>query len=731
MLRATTAVLVVCAVPSFAQAQNAASGGADKGASVPEIIVTATRQESSAQKTGVALNVYSGETLQQQGVRSVADLSKIDPSLTFNAATGEPYLAIRGVSSADTTEIGDPAVPVARDGFFSNRTFTIDTSLYDLQRIEVLKGPQGTLFGRNAAGGLVSIVTAEPDRKLGGYLNGTLGDYSQRQIEGALNLPVSDRYRFRLAGLYGAHDGYRHLTGIGGRGDDQDVKSLRGKFAFEPVDHLKGLIAVQYDKVGGVGDVFVPTAYGQVPHFTSASSKTFGNFSPTAMDIEAFRLNWRLAYDNLPFGTTLTYLGGYDDSRYHHVLDASTASAAGALTAGSIQQYFQNEAPRTWNHEVRLSSAGDRALTWQLGFFNFQESNRIDSHILYESGLVAGQNLIHFNYGVTTISNAVFGQASYRILDNLKLSAGARWTNDEKTRTGNSTLDITVASGGFATLPGGAHIVTVTDGYGHLSASRASFHAGLEWQASPHHLVYAKFDDGYKPGGFNSIGAGATIPYGAETVKAFELGTKNDFFGRHLIVNLDYFHQNFDNYQANQYSNAVVGGGVLVENTGNAGIDGIEGELRYQSAAFGRLSVNATWLHTRFDNAIAADDQSVNRQIGGNRLPDSPAIVVAASYEHDFDLGFGTLTGHGDVKYSARYYYSIFNFADLASPATTTANLSVSFAPPSKSWSVQAYVRNVTDAVVISSAVRNAISGFNQYEFAAPRTFGVMASYKF
>ena len=733
VLAACLATASVIAAPSFALAQDQAAAPA-KDDSITEVTITATKRTTTAQKTPVAITVYTADALQAAGVHDMAALATIDPSLNITKSTGAAYVAIRGIASADVTEIGDPSVPIARDGFFVNRSFNIATSMYDLERIEVLKGPQGTLFGRNSTGGLVSIVTAKPTKRLGGDLAVTLGDYGQETLDGDVNLPLSDMFQLRIAGFQSKHDGYRTLTTVNRTGDDEDVSSARATLAFEPFEHFKGLVSVQADKVGGVGDVAMdgPIASGILPDFSSSQAKTFDSYQPTSTNTHSTRYRWEFSYDNLPLGMTLFYAGGVDHSTWHHTLDSSGS-------ATNLSQFTQTERPNTTNNEIRIASPDDGRFTYQFGYFNFQEINDVNSGLLQHGAPFEGLYLIHFDYHVKTKSEAVFATVGYKLTDNLKLTVGARSTKDTKVRTGNAVLDLTVASGGYLALPsngcyfgppppgGCTHLIVTTPGNGNIEQTKPTYHVGLDWNWDTNKLLYAKFDTGYKSGGFNSNGNSPSVPYGPETMQAFEIGSKNRFLDNHLQLNVDAFHQNYSGYQASQ-TTAALGNAPGIQNAGGAKIDGLEMQLTARDDSFGRIDVNATLLKTAFDNFTAIDASGAVLQIGGNRLPNAPNFSTSVAWEKGFNVAGGTLTPHADMKTSSSYYYTFFNFQDTMQKAFTTGNLALTWAPANDTWSLQAYVHNVSDTVVLTNAARNYNSNFNTYQFAPPRTYGIKLS---
>jgi iron complex outermembrane receptor protein len=496
---------------------------------------------------------------------------------------------------------------------------------------------------------------------------------------------------------------------------------VRLAIAFQPFENFTGIISGQYDKIDDVGDVAAKRTLGQVTHFDTDSSQKFPLYQPYFTDMTDKRLHWEFNYGGLPAGMTITYLGGYDDVTWKHALDAT-------VDPNVVQQQFiQEENPTTQNHELRLSGGADSPLFWQVGLFYFEEKNGpLDSGLINRTGPFAGRYLIHFLYDVKTESKAAFGQIAWNVTDAIKLSAGMRYTEDEKTRTGEANLDLQVASGGF--LP---PIIITTPGNGHIKDSKPTYHAGIDWQVTDDSLLYLKYDTGYKSGGFNSNGSAPSVPYGPETVDAIELGTKNRFAGDTVQLNAALFYQKYDGYQAAQ-STPVISSGSGVQNAGDADIYGIEGEVIYAFADRGRFHVNASWLDTEFKefNAITPDGTQ-NLDLAGNELPNAPDLSVSAGIEYGFDFIGGTLTPRIDGKYTSSFFYDFYNNVDTKTDATTVGNASLSFSPDSEKWNLQAYVRNFTDEVVFARMYRNYVVNVNEYQFAPPRTYGLRFQYNF
>ncbi|WP_395397443.1 TonB-dependent receptor [Novosphingobium sp. BL-8A] len=708
--------------------QNKAQQAQDQG--FGDIIVTANRTASSAQDTPIALNVYSGDALRDAGIASVRDLAAIDPSVNISPSAGAAYVAIRGIASTDVTEIGDPSVPIARDGFYTNRPFSINASMYDLARIEVLKGPQGTLNGRNSTGGLVSIITNRPSFTNGGYSTVEVGNYGAFTGEMGANVAVSDTFAVRASGTFITHDGYRKLDGPGKDGDDEDFASGRLQALYKN-NGFSAWVSYQHDSRKVHGDAQLKgTLGGPQPSFKDLGA--FPNDTPISTRLEGDRIRWELAYQT-PGLLNFVYSGGYDEQHWKNVLDATGPSYP------ANRQFRQSETPKTWNHEFRVSNDSNSRLFVQAGYFYFQEKNTVDSglyNLAMTGDFAPGGQFgdlgqpdeygIKFDYKIKTRSQAVFGQAEYKLTDELQLSVGGRYTWDKKDRTGQAVLFLPALASPFA-----PPLTLVTPGDGKLSESQPTWHVGLNYHPTANTLIYAKYDRGYKSGGFNSNGSAASVPYGPEKLDAFELGTKNSLMGNTLQINADVFYSSYRGYQASQTS-AVIDGGSGTFNVGSAKIFGAEAEVKALLGDHTRVGVNAAYMHTKFGNGIIVNDGNGDPvDISGNRLPNAPSFSATAFIDQDFAVGSGKVTAHVDGKYSSSYYFSVFNVPDIKTDDFFLANASLSYEPAVGGWKIQAFVRNIFDKNVLSYAQQNFVSFTDNYQFQPPRTYGVRASVNF
>lgn len=723
--------LILSSHTAFAQVAPPAEGAADSVAKAREaeentVVVTANRVRSNAQTTAVALSVFNGAALADAGVSNVQALQSIDPSINVTSQNGGAYVAIRGVASTDITETGDPAVPIARDGFFTNRSFSIAASMYDLERVEILKGPQGTLFGRNSTGGLINIITAKPREQLGGYLSVDVGNYAAVNLEGAVNVPLSDKVQLRFSALSRRHDGYRHLTGLNLDGDDANAKSARLQLAFQPVAGFEGLLSYQKDKTDETGEVTKVSPIAVVTPIGDA--RTFPGWAPSYTRLNGERWRWEFSYNRLPWDLTLTYAGGYDTQRYRHATDATNLDSYPAT-----RQFLQGESPDTRNHEIRIATPISGRFTAQAGYFYYTESNRINSGVM-NLAMLAGQPDyaqtygIKFDYLIETKTQGLFSQLGWKLTEDLKFTIGGRYSRDQKQRSGEATLLLGALVSPYIGAP-----AIVTPGDGAVKESKPTYQLGLDWTLTPQNFLYTKYATGYKAGGFNSNGSAASLPYAAETVKSFELGSKNSFWNRRLKFNAALFYQNYQNYQASQFTNALSSGGGVF-NVGKATIKGLETELVATVPDIARFDMGATLLNTRFADGIIVSEASTparNRDIGGHMLPNAPRFVMTAGVQRSFPVGDAELMARLSAKYSSQFFYSVFNDEDTRSPSYTTANLLLSYKRNGADWELQTYVNNLTDKVVVANAQRNYVSDINTWQFQPPRTYGVRLRYNF
>jgi iron complex outermembrane recepter protein len=737
------AFVVLAGTASTAWAQAPAPGATQAAPAVEElqeVIVTAEKRETAASKTPIAMDVFTSQQIQEQGIHDIGSLSQVDPALQFgNGVTANAFLTLRGVSSRDASEIGDPAVPVGIDGFFMDRLYNLNQSIYDLDRVEVLRGPQGTLYGRNAIGGVVNFYTKRPTKDYEGYASVDFGNYDTVNTEGAVNAPVSDKVQIRASwGTY-SHSGYFYQPLANAHYGDDDSKSARLSVAFEPVDGFTGLIYGQYLSVGGNGPGFqlypfaFNTAGTDISHTTPAGigPRISYGLEPFSLNIRDFRLHWEFNVTKLPWDMALTYLGGYDDTVFTQFEDLDN------LSSGKRANFGGKNSPKTQNHELRLASAADQRLTWQGGLFYFNETNAIDG--AYSVAGSAGTLVPAYVFpypSVTSDSYAAYGQAGFKIVPELNLSLGARETFDDKSRAGTAYLTPAFI-GKTGTIP-----IRYIPEYGTGHWSKFTWHAGLEWTPTDDMLAYGKVDTGYKAGGFNSTGTQASVPYGPETATNYELGIKQALLDNRMRVSGAVFYDDYKGYQASlgtcpTCTNTGVAG---IQNAGNAVMKGVEGEITALVNPIGKFNFSADYLSAvfkKFDATLqeyAANGSStvVPANLAGNTLIQSPRWSLGAGLEHNWNLpNDAGLMARVQTSFRTAQYFSNYDFADSRQGNYTVSDAMLVYTAPNDRYEVQGYVHNLENSTYITFAGETGTVHGYEYSFGAPRTFGVKATVKF
>jgi iron complex outermembrane receptor protein len=730
---ASMAAAAFVSLPAVAQTTTVESG------TLEEVVVTAQKREESAQKTPISMNVYSAADITQKGVVNLQALTENDTSLMINRSGGTATLALRGVASTATNEVSNPSVPVGIDNFFTNRWAALDATLFDIQRIEVLRGPQGTLYGRAATGGLVNISSNKPSKDEEASASLELGNYNAINVTGVVNIPLGDRVQLRAAGSARKHDGYRANTlQQSGQApdatDDEDSKAGRVTLAFQPTDTFNGWVNYQQLSIGGVGFGvqsilfnYSPLRPGQTTPDVDHSLPPLGDpnafpeYGPQWQRISDKTVKWNLTYTGLPGGVTVNLIGGRQQFIWNHSQNAITNFGFVSPNNDFFPErvFEQNEAPTTQNHELRVASAPDGKLTWQAGLFYFHENNVLYSHGLVVPGFGAAtsQELLQFHYNVHTGSKAIYGQGSVHISDTATISAGARYSKDDVSRDGTFALPI------FNVPPG-------PDGIGSFTGSKTTFHLGYENQLSATNLAYAKLDTGYKPGGFEVCSG----DYKPETVTTGEVGSKNRSAGDRIQFNAAAFYSKYKDQQVLQLK-ASCNTGSITTNAGQSTIYGVEADFKALVADIGSVDAAFSYLHARYDQFDISSTtgstcpklskDGLNCDLSGNTLISAPPLTVSLGFEHDWAVRSGVVGFRVEGRYIGKQYFDPFDYADAAQDAYTTYNAYVNY--KRGNVSVGVYGRNLANKAYLNSGLEFTPGGSHtyQYSYGAPRVFGL------
>ena len=756
-----------------------------------DIIVTAQRREESAQKAAVAINVIGGSDVTDAGVTQVADLGKLVPALTVQQIGGSTSTFIRGVGNFSVAITSDPAVAFNYDGVYVGRINSTNGTFYDLARIEVLKGPQGTLYGRNATAGVINVIPQQP--KIGetsGYVSASYGNYDALSAEGAVNLGLGDIGAVRLSGTITRRDGYLS----NGISDDQ-TEGVRVQFKVEPSDDLSIRLAADYTHLGGKGPGFTyinrqifsaatgqytvtPTNIPRSQSFLSPASQAFfqglgagpiGNVRATREPFpDIFRDNDFVGINaELKWNTGAGVLTIIPSVRFDQIVNRNPAAN---FPIGNDQK------DRQTSLEARF--AGDIGiLDYTLGFFYFDESVRLRASTITFGSTQNFQS--PSNLG--TESYAPFARVVANVTDALRLVGGIRYTHDAKTINSTNislvygcrvpftctTTDLPDSIFYTSQLPFplpavGQVIQTPTPVPNTLTITRAAdavfknsknFHkvtyrAAVEYDVGPRSLVYASYETGFRSGGFNT--AVGLETYQPETLTAFTIGSKNRFFDNRVQLNVEAFYWRYRNQQVAHPGvdrSTPPRAGSIVENVGAATIKGFEIDGQFRVTPTTTLSADVQYLDTKQTffrysvpvsqrvrtNCLVTNSTTaagfLNIDCSGLPSYNAPKWTVNLAAEQRIPLGDYEFVIGADTQYKTRRYMGFEYQPEQIQGSSWTSNAQVAFGPSDNRWSIAAFVRNIEGDRLY--AVPFTFGGVLVAYTTPPRTYGVRGSFKF
>lgn len=741
-----------------------------KAAAPPEVVVTAERRTTNIQKTAVAISAVSGATLDQSFVTQVADLNASVPSLEITHTSGQENLVtIRGVGSEtpENSQSTSPGVSVFEDGVYLVNSLSLDQTLFDVEHIEVLRGPQGDLFGESSIGGSINIVSKAPQlHTYGGQFDLSGGDYSLFRGRGEVNAPLGDTAAIRMSVQKFDHDGFAvdtdpNLKGF--REDDAHDVSGKASLLWKPIDTFTAQV----------------TAEGYLANTNGAEQKNINdpNSDPRKFQQDypnQFNLATELYHANLeweaPWAIVRSVTGF--QQLYHGTREDSSRSSFSLLGSYDDDAVWTDVA-RSYTEEFDLLSKPGSPVDWIVGAFAINDESQAKT-VEYEgpfnscatdpgpiarpSDLNVPANIsthptCNLSYGNISTSTkqgaAAFFRLGYHILPNLRVSAGARYNWD---RTSNSSYNF--SQYGIGT--------TAVD----VAAATPTWRVEADYDLTPTNLIYASLARGYKPGGANgspcSGGACHQVvgnTFLAETNDGFEVGSKNQFLDRTLTVNMSAFYYDHRNFQyieqdpvpfADGMANIphvrdygaefeahyrsddtklhldgslalekgeVIGKYLTIDSTisdaiegpsysgGNAAKTFPPGPCLY-GAAYGYQYANPVSFANGGNSAACwAQVEAGAKNIQGKSPPAEPNVSGSISGSYDFDMSAGTITPWVQLVYRGQEWARIFNEPSLDNvPAYTVVNMNAAFVPNwDKRWKLTLTATNVANTVGINS----------------------------
>jgi iron complex outermembrane receptor protein len=733
-----------------------AAAPASAQSEIEEVVVTAQKREQNLQDVGVAVTALSSRQLRDLGVANSTDIEKVAPGVVFAATSSggvASALSVRGISQSDASPQSEPPNGVYMDEIYLSSPGSTGFSLYDLSRIEVLRGPQGTLFGRNSTGGLAHFMTARPTAAWEGYAEAGFGSYSQRYFEGALSGPLSDRFRFRLSGRSDQADGWWENRAPGGK-DAYNKKfwGVRGQLEADVTDELTARASISYDAnprtrqgVYKAQNFYIDAngqpapqpatldAYGTGPgnnligYRDSYGEGSVGAFNNSG-SLKNRRASTTLALDWKRGETTFTSLTNLTNFSFDYGpedLDGSPVPYA----VGPLTQDLQQ-----WSQELRATGRSD-ALTWTTGLYYLHIDQDVSTGFAFP--VLSGTDFAYD--ALTTISQltksyAAFGQLEWAFNEKLRLTLGARYTHDDKEI--DSKAYFAELGNGFSGGVGSTVFdppLLVADfspaTVGNAAHQKEGLWSGklqLDYLPGEGKLLYAGISRGVKGAGFNTNLSGtlpdAQTPFGSEAVTAYEVGGKFELLDRHLRLNSSVFYYDYQDYQGYAY----VGTQGLVANYDGT-FYGVEMEAIASLPGEVRINLGASYIHTELE-----DVPTVHSGVRDQKANLAPDWVVNGSIQKAINVGPGSLELQWSFNYLGDRYGSIDNNAASFIKGSFEHDARVAYDLDDRGLEVALFVKNISNEnreVFIYDLIST--GGYRVVSYAPPRWWGVSLRKKF
>lgn len=723
-----------------------------------EIVVTAQRRAEAASTVPIAISAFSGETLLDAGVTNVADIARLVPGLQIKTtfADSSPIIFLRGVGINDFNGNTGSGVAVYMDDVYQGLSIGRLFQFFDTERAEVLKGPQGTLFGRNATGGAVNIVSAKPTDSWEGFANLEYGRYNEVDLETAVGGPLADDLvSFRVAGRYGRRDGITLNRVTGERdGAKRDRLALRGLLEITPSEQVSILINVnggRSDSQGGLQHrALLPfSSEFADPETGLCASAFFGTpncgdvlgYADTDGDIRAAEYDAPQTEEVRTFGTSatinwdmdwaaLTSVSAYGYAKRFALTDED--SSPNAIVHGEY-----DDRGRQWSQEIRLASTDAGSTQWVAGGFYYRE--KLESDGAYDVGgsfrplfeqagfpggfvpfdqleLAGGVAFFaRYPYTQRTESWALFGQVTQELSSQWRVTGGLRFSRD--------SIEFDYQSFYVEPAVSDTPIPTEAVTSDETSSSKLSWRAAVDYTPREGALLFLSISSGYNSGGFNGglqYFADELTPFDPETLIAYELGTKLSFLDRRLRVEASIFQYDYDDMQVF----TLLPGGVPVavkRNAASSRIRGVEASIISRLAGGLDLSLGGAFLDTRYGTFIDGD-----QDYSGNRLTSAPRWSGQAALDWTIDLPSGNaIHTRVDASAQTRVYFDTSNAERLSQEPYGLVNFRLGWQFADGRYEVYTWGRNITGTDYAADIVSLEDFGLDQIAYGEPTSFGV------
>jgi iron complex outermembrane receptor protein len=729
-----------------ALAQESGAGGeTSTDATLSEIVVTAQRRSERLQDVPVSISAVSGNEIASRRIEKPGDIAQLAPNLQAQtpSSDGAPVYALRGVSMSDYS--GNQQGPVATyfDEVYKGTFALLPVSLYDLERVEVLRGPQGTLYGKNTTGGAVNVISRTPGFDTEGYVSVGYGNYNRREANGAVQTPLGDKLAVRVAFTLTDADGWFKNV-LPGKEDMNATRQygVRASLLYKATDTLDFLLRAQISLSN-------PTTYGIFGRPIGDGIEGFytrqglGRYQLAAeldepehhrTDGISLTTNWAVSD-----GLKVTSVTSYDTGNFFFAED-SDGSPLAAVEAPILLTRSEQ-----FSQDLRLASDGEGPFNYIVGaYYNREKLTNTQELRFYNDVDVNGDGVLNYqdclsdpsflvgcqyenSFNQIKKTAAAYGDLNFKLTDRLILRGGLRYTHDEGS-VSNYIAQLLGSDGTVLanTVPGGPNLDSTTGAS--FRNGNVSGKVGIDYKLTAEQLLYASYSRGYRGQAFNAQAFFSPTELDvakAETVDAFEAGFKSQFADRTITFNGSGFYYKYQNQQALSVDPTTAA--QTLNNIPRSRIVGAELELTVRPIKRFELNAGLGILSTKIQSGVIS---GVNLE--GNQLPNAPHVSGSVGFNWDVvNSSSGTVKLAGDVNFSSKRYFELDNVERLAQKSYAMADARLEYRTASDHYGVSLWGKNIFNKYYFTSAIDFSGFGYDLIHLGEPRTYGVSVDAKF